>query len=129
MLSYLYATDGVSVSLLRGRGFAGDARRDVITKVENLTGSRHDDFLWGDHGNNRIEGLHGDDVIIGNGGDDYILAGHGTDTIVFSGNQADYTITRDGIRTEVVDGVAGRDGHDVIGHAEILRFADGDLIL
>jgi hypothetical protein len=128
-LSYLYSTDGVSLSLLRGRGFAGEARRDVVKDVENLTGTLHDDFLWGDHGNNRIEGLHGDDVIVGNGGNDYILAGIGTDVIVFSGNQGDYAITRDGIRTDVIDSVLGRDGHDVIGHAEILRFADGDLIL
>jgi Ca2+-binding RTX toxin-like protein len=129
MLSYVHSGEGVSVSLLRGRGFAGDARRDVISEVENLAGTLHDDFLWGDHRNNRIEGLHGDDVIAGNGGNDYILAGLGTDVIVFSGNQADYTITRDGIRTDVIDSVMGRDGHDVIGHAEILRFADGDLML
>ena len=129
MLSYFYSGEGVSVSLLRGRGFVGDARRDVISEVENLAGTLHDDFLWGDHRNNRIEGLNGDDVIAGNGGNDYILAGIGTDVIIFSGNQADYTITRDGIRTDVIDSVAGRDGHDVIGHAEILRFADGDLML
>ena len=72
-------------------------------------------------------GLHGDDIIEGADGDDYILAGFGTDTIVFSGNRADYTIVQDGIRTEVTDNV-GNNGHDIIGHAEILRFADGDLI-
>lgn len=50
------------------------------------------------------------------------------DVVVFSGNRADYTITQDGIPTGVIDNVGG-DGHDIIGHAEVLRFADGDFIL
>lgn len=128
-ITYQTSSSGVSASLLRGRGWVGDAAGDRYRSVENLIGSQQDDFLWGDHRNNRIEGLAGDDVIEGRGGNDYILAGHGTDTIAYFGNQAEYTIIRDGIRTEVIDSVAGRDGHDVIGHAEILRFADGDLLL
>jgi Bacterial pre-peptidase C-terminal domain/RTX calcium-binding nonapeptide repeat (4 copies) len=127
-LSYQNSTAGISASLLRGRGWAGDAQDDRISNIENLTGTRYDDFIWGDHGNNKLVGGNGDDVIIGNGGDDYILAGFGTDTIVFNGNQADYTVIRNGFRTEVTDNV-GLDGTDIIGHAEILRFADGDLIL
>ena len=129
MLDYLLSDTGVSASLLRSRGWAGDAAGDRLSSIEQLAGSNHDDFLWGDHGNNRLEGRHGDDTIVGNGGDDYILAGHGHDVIVYYGNQADYTITRDGIRTEVVHNNNGWEGHDIIGHAEVLRFADGDLVL
>jgi Ca2+-binding RTX toxin-like protein len=127
-LTYETATDGVSVSLLRGRGWEGDALGDRISNVENFFGSNFDDFIWGDNDNNRLEGGNGDDVIMGNGGNDYILAGFGTDVVQFSGNQADYTIVRDGIRTDVTDNV-GADGTDIIGHVEILRFADGDLML
>jgi len=36
---------------------------------------------------------------------------------------------KDGIRTEVTHLNGGPDGVDVIGDAEILRFADGDVIL
>ncbi|MBN7787746.1 hypothetical protein JYP51_22755 [Ponticoccus gilvus] len=127
-LDYIGSVEAVSVSLLRGRGWSGDAQGDQISNVENIAGSIHDDFLWGDHGNNRLEGSHGDDTLVGNGGDDYIFAGFGTDVVIFSGNRADYRITQDGIRTDVIDNVGG-DGHDILGHAEILRFADGDFIL
>ncbi|MBN7784935.1 hypothetical protein JYP51_08395 [Ponticoccus gilvus] len=127
-LDYIGSGEGVSVSLLRGRGWGGDAQGDRISGIENVSGSVHDDFIWGDHGANRLEGNLGDDTLVGNGGDDYILAGLGTDVIVYSGNRADYTITQDGIRTDVIDNVGG-DGHDIIGHAEVLRFADGDFIL
>ncbi|GAB5435182.1 hypothetical protein [Falsiruegeria mediterranea] len=127
-LTYIQSGEGVSASLFRGRGWSGDAQGDLISEIENLTGTNHDDFLWGDHGDNKLKGGHGDDEIVGAGGDDYILAGHGTDTIVYSGNRSDYTILQNGIRTEVIDSL-GRDGHDVIGHAEVLQFADGDFIL
>ncbi|MGX9353385.1 pre-peptidase C-terminal domain-containing protein (plasmid) [Shimia sp. W99] len=129
-LSYQYSSEAVSVSLLRGRGNGGDAHGDRISNIENLIGSNHDDMIWGDGGSNRLEGGLGDDTLIGNGGDDYILAGLGTDVIVFSGNQSEYTITRDGISTTVDHtGGTGLDGTDLIGHAEVLRFADGDFLL
>jgi Ca2+-binding RTX toxin-like protein len=129
LLDYVGSDSGVSVSLLRGRGWGGDAQGDRIAAIEGVAGSNHDDFIWGDHGNNRLEGRHGDDTLVGNGGDDYILAGHGHDMVVYSGNLADYTITHDGLRTEVIHNNDGWDGHDIIGHAEVLRFADGDLLL
>ncbi|SHJ73301.1 hypothetical protein SAMN04488012_11710 [Palleronia salina] len=126
-LSYLFSDTGVQVSLLRGRGWTGDVAGDRIDGFETLIGSYHDDFLWGDHGNNRLEGSTGDDTIVGAGGDDYILAGQGTDVIVYLGNRADYEIIQDGIRTDVISD--GWEGHDIIGHAEVLRFADGDVVL
>lgn len=128
-LIYTASTAAVSVSLLRGRGWGGDAEGDRISGIENVTGSLFDDMIWGDAGNNNLSGGNGNDTIAGGGGDDYILAGLGTDVILFSGNQSDYRISRDGIRTEVELLLDGFDGTDVIGHAEVLRFADGDLIL
>ncbi|MBN7786022.1 FG-GAP repeat protein [Ponticoccus gilvus] len=127
VLSYAASTTGISASLLKGRGWGGDAAGDSYIAIERLIGSNSDDFLWGDHAANRLEGGLGDDTLVGNGGDDYILAGFGTDVIVYAGNRSDYTIIQDGIRTEVISG--GWEGHDVIGHAEVLRFADGDVIL
>jgi len=129
-VDYSGASAGVSASLLRDRGFGGDAAGDRLQGIEALTGTRFADSLWGDHGANRLDGGHGDDTLTGNGGDDYILAGLGTDVIVFSGNRADYTITRAGFRT-VVDhgGGTSADGTDTLAHAEVLRFADGDMIL
>lgn len=127
-LSFALSDAAVRVSLLRGTGWSGDARGDKISGIENLIGTSHDDFIWGDHGINRLEGGAGDDTLVGNDGDDYILGGNGTDTAVFSGNQSDYSISRSGLRTDVIDTI-GNDGHDVLGHVEILRFADGELIL
>jgi|GEM_PF-2013071 len=128
-LTYMGSEEGVSVSLFRGRGYAGDAAGDQIENVENLTGSFQDDMIWGDNAINRLDGGYGDDTIVGAGGDDYILAGFGTDVIVFSGNRDEYAITQDGIRTEVEHLNDGVDGTDIIGHAEVLRFADGDFVL
>ncbi|MCI5098286.1 MAG: hypothetical protein MRY77_18385, partial [Rhodobacteraceae bacterium] len=110
------------------RGFAGDAQQDVITGIEDVTGSFHDDIIWGDHGANKLLGGAGDDTLIGNGGDDYLLGGFGQDVVLYAGNQADYQIRQDGAATWVTD-LAGGGGTDLIGQVEILRFADGDLLL
>jgi Ca2+-binding RTX toxin-like protein len=132
-VDYRHADAGVSMSLLRGRGFSGEAQSDRYIDIENLVGSNHDDRIWGDRSANVLDGRHGNDTIWGGGGDDLILAGHGTDVVVFGGNRADYDVRQNGFRVDV-EYVATRpdgldDGHDIVLHAEVLRFADGDLML
>jgi Ca2+-binding RTX toxin-like protein len=127
-LSYGFAGEGVSVSLFRGIGFAGEAQGDRLSAIENVIGSAHDDIIWGDHGANKLQGGAGDDTLIGNGGDDYLLGGFGQDVVLYAGNQSDYQIRQDGAATWVTD-LAGGAGTDLIGQVEILRFADGDLLL
>ncbi|MCI5095714.1 MAG: hypothetical protein MRY77_05325 [Rhodobacteraceae bacterium] len=126
LLSYGLSEDGVSVSLLRGRGWSGDAAGDRIRSVENLAGSHQDDFLWGDHRANVLIGGAGDDVLTGNGGDDYLFGGAGTDIAIFAGNRADYAIAQSGNYHQITG--PGGDLDQVAG-VEILRFADGDLLL
>lgn len=128
-MDFRFSDAGVSASLLRGRGWSGDAAGDRYAGIEQVNGSFHNDILWGDHGNNRLNGSHGDDTLIGNGGDDILIGGYGQDVIVFSGNRADYSVTQTGFRTDVTHLNDGADGHDVILHGEVLRFADGDLLL
>lgn len=129
-LAYDNSTSDLEVSLLRGRGGAGDAEGLRLSEIENLRGGAGNDRLTGDHGDNFLEGSLGDDTIAGNAGDDLIYAGFGTDVILFSYDQSDYTVTRDGARTTVdYTGIGEGDGTDVILNAEILRFADGDMIL
>jgi len=129
-VSYAGGREGVEASLLRERGGAGLAQDDLLRGIENLTGTAYDDLLTGDRGRNFLFGEGGDDIIMGNGGDDYILAGLGTDIIVFSYNRDEYTITQDGTATTVAQtGGNMLDGTDLIGNAEILRFADGDMML
>jgi len=120
ILSYENSAEGIYASLQRGRGWEGDATGDRFERFEWLRGTDHDDRLYGSRG---------DDTLAGGFGDDYMLAGVGTDTVLFSGARDEYSIVQDGIRTEVTHLNGGTDGVDVIGHAEILRFADGDVIL
>jgi Ca2+-binding RTX toxin-like protein len=78
---------GVVVSLITGTGSGGDAGGDTLTDIEGLSGSNHDDRLWGDDGDNYLAGLHGDDILKGGGGADTLygesgFGGTGNDTLV-----------------------------------------------
>jgi hypothetical protein len=128
-LDYLFSTEGISASLLKGRGWSGDASGDRYTDIENLFGTNADDFIWGDHSANRLEGRHGDDTFVGNGGDDYILGGFGKDTVIYSGARADYDILENNSFSVRVSHRDGFEGTDLLAHVEILSFTDGDIVL
>jgi Ca2+-binding RTX toxin-like protein len=98
---YRYSKEGVSVDLLKGAGFGGDAEGDVLTGIENISGSSADDKLTGDDGVNRLVGRQGNDVLSGGAGDDMLLGGSGADvhdggegmdTADFSGSWAGVTV-------------------------------------
>lgn len=108
--SYVDSYDGVLVSLITGTGAYGDAEGDVLVSIENLTGSRYDDILWGDNGRNAINGLGGDDTILGFGGADSLLGGDGNDQI-FGGDGDDLLSGDEGIDT--MDGGIGNDTYYV----------------
>lgn len=121
---------GVNLSLLRGRGWEGAAAGDRYSGFEQVHGTYGDDTITGDHGNNRLFGDGGDDILMGNGGDDYINGHLGTDTVIFGYDQSEYTVLREGLRTTVThNGTGSGDGTDTLDHIELLRFADGDVIL
>ncbi|MBC6442799.1 MAG: hypothetical protein GDA53_06700 [Rhodobacteraceae bacterium] len=67
---YSDSNAGVTVNLATGRGSGGDAHGDVLTSIENLIGSGHNDRLTGDGGNNVLKGGGGNDRLKGGGGDD-----------------------------------------------------------
>ena len=79
--SYTEAGAGVVVSLELGRGEGGEARGDILTALENLVGSAHDDVLRGDGTANILRGLAGADELYGNGGDDVLEGGAGADRL------------------------------------------------
>lgn len=95
--SYTSAGGAVQADLAGGDG--ADTGRAVVTEggrvttddieVENVTGTRFDDRLLGDTGNNELAGGGGDDVIKGKGGDD-ILGGNGGDDTLFPGPGDDF---------------------------------------
>ncbi len=70
IVSYRDAQAAVSVSLLNGRGYAGDARGDYYRGFEGVEGSRFDDALAGDNASNVLIGGAGADSLNGNGGFD-----------------------------------------------------------
>ena len=63
---------------------------EVLTNIENLTGSVNVDWLYGDNSANRLDGRAGDDFLRGLGGKDLILVGRGND--IAAGDAGDDTI-------------------------------------
>jgi Ca2+-binding RTX toxin-like protein len=138
-VSYFSSADGVTASLRNGPqidgapsgyGTGGDAALDLYFSIENLIGSRNDDSLTGNDLVNQLRGLSGDDLLLayggndrlsGNTGDDTIDGGAGSDFAVFSGNRAEYELTRTS-RTEVT--VSGPDGNDSLINVEYFQFDD-----
>ena len=57
------------------------ARGDVLSNIEDITGSAHDDTLTGDASNNTLTGGNGDDTLKGNAGADALNGGDGDDVI------------------------------------------------
>ncbi len=92
--SYLDSNTGVLVRLNDARAVKyGHAEGDKLTGVEHLIGSRHNDILAGDAGDNRLEGGDGNDELYGGagGGDDLMYGGNGDDRIF--GGQGNDTVT------------------------------------
>jgi Ca2+-binding RTX toxin-like protein len=132
LLSYNWYgfNEGISLSLLRGRGWEGRAADDRFTGIEHVAGGYGDDFIVGDHNHNRLFGGHGNDTLVGNGGNDVMDAGSGHDVVIFGYNQDQYSITQSG-RATIIEytGFGPGDGLDTVINAEVLRFADGDLLV
>ena len=78
---YTFSGAAVTVSLAINTGSGGDAQGDILTGIENLTGSAFDDILTGDNNVNRLVGGEGADSIYGGGGNDIILTGGGYDYV------------------------------------------------
>lgn len=135
-LYYTFAANAgdLHVSLIDERGHAGHAEDDVIRNIENLFGSFGDDTLVGDDADNLLNGYAGNNVLTGMGGDDTLIGNAYRDDIaVYSGTQDDYAIQQstnpeyDFVVRHTATG--GTDGTDHLRDIDILRFADGDLLL
>lgn len=97
-VSYFFATAGVHVDLSdTGLQNTGGAGSDVISSVENIIGSFHDDWLVGDEGGNRLTGGAGEDILVGGEGADSLNGGDDDDVLV------------GGAGNDVMDGGAGTD--------------------
>ncbi|MFA4969997.1 MAG: M10 family metallopeptidase C-terminal domain-containing protein [Sulfuritalea sp.] len=86
---------------------------------ESLVGTSYSDTLLG---------LAGNDSMTGGAGNDSINGGAGFDTAQYSGNQADYTVTKSvgyGYTVTDVSLANGNDGTDTLFAVEHLQFGDG----
>lgn len=110
--SYEGSPAGVTVDLLTGSNSGGDATGDVLTNVENLTGSSNDDVLIGDDTDNVLDGAGGNDTITGNDGADTISGGDsGDDTI------------DGGFGDDIIEGGPGADTLDGGGDLDTVSYA------
>ncbi|MGB3277870.1 MAG: Hint domain-containing protein, partial [Pseudorhodobacter sp.] len=80
-VDYTASSAAVNVNLAAGTASGGDAAGDVISNVENLTGSSFNDSLTGNTGANQLLGGAGNDSLFGGAGNDTIDGGAGTDSI------------------------------------------------
>ncbi|MBY0297354.1 MAG: hypothetical protein K2X71_15165 [Methylobacterium sp.] len=78
-------------------GYVTEADQDLITGIENVTGSGYADTLTGNGEANDLAGLAGHDLLDGGAGSDTLTGGAGHDTLV------------GGAGTDILDGGAGQD--------------------
>jgi len=84
MMRYVGSDAGVIVDLDAGTASGGHAQGDVLTDIERLFGSSHDDVLTGDAQNNWLFGDGGNDTLSGGAGIDKMFGGAGADSFVFN---------------------------------------------
>ncbi len=106
----------------------GDAEGDVLSSIENVTGSVYRDVLVGDANANTLSGSFGEDTLTGGAGDDTLDGGYGRDFAVYSGARSDYQIyfnAADGsFEVRDLNAADGDDGTDTVSGVEYLWFAD-----
>ena len=127
------------------RGVIDDAVGDDFSSIENVVGTRFNDWLGGDAGDNLIEGRRGNDWIVGRGGEDTLLGGEGGDhlfggagdDLLFGGPGADridggpgsdtvtYAGAAAGVAVNLGDETVGA-GQDTIEAVEVVIGSDGD---
>ncbi len=100
-VSYQGSDQRVIVRLIQGTGEDGHAEGDVISNVENVSGSDHHDGLVGDReanylagngGNDGLWGYSGDDILEGGAGADRLFAGAGVDTASYHSSDAGVSV-------------------------------------
>jgi len=92
-------------------------------------GNELDNDLLGNESDNTLSGATGNDTLHGAGGNDAIDGGEGTDSAAFTGNRADYVVTKVAGGYTVADQTAARDGTDTVQNVETLVFADRNVDL
>ena len=102
--AYWDAAKGVTADLQNRSANTGEAKGDRYFGIEGLDGSRFNDVLRGNGGDNRIFANDGNDRLEGRGGDDELFGQNGNDKL-FGGDGEDRL--NGGAGADVLDGGAG----------------------
>jgi Ca2+-binding RTX toxin-like protein len=95
--SYTRSASAVTVNLATNVNTGGDAAGDLLSNVEAVTGSSHNDtltggsgsdVLYGEAGNDTLQGNANNDILYGRSGLDTLTGGDGSDTFVFEAASA-----------------------------------------
>lgn len=86
LVSYANAQAAVVVDLGNNANNKGDAAGDVISSVQNVIGSEHNDRLAGDAHDNVLDGGAGVDSLAGGGGNDTYIVDNTKDVVTEAAN-------------------------------------------
>ncbi|MBB6055796.1 retention module-containing protein [Tolumonas osonensis] len=112
---YADATAGVTVNLSTNSATGGDGT-DILSNIENITGSNFDDSLTGNDGINVLNGGAGADTLTGGLGDDILTGGSGAD--IFKWTAADITSSGAPFEDTITD--FSIDQHDMLDLTDVL---------
>jgi hypothetical protein len=104
--------------------YTGNLDAATVYAHAMAVGDTQSTYAYAFSGNDLIMGSSGNDVLKGYAGKDSIDGGSGTDTVVYTGNYADYTVTKYTNGITVEDKISSRDGADALKNIEQLKFAD-----
>jgi len=106
MISYQLSPAGVTVSMLDPSINTGEAKGDSYVNMENLTGSEHDDILYGNNQpGTQLIGLGGNDELHGGTAFTTFIPGPGADKIFGGpgGGLIDYEIATSGLTASLAN--------------------------
>ena len=105
-VGYTLSRSGVTVRLAVGQLAGIHAVGDTFVSIENITGSKYDDSLYGDAGINILSGDAGNDVLAGGAGADTLRGGTGIDMIAYEGSNAAVNVN---LKTGILSGGHAQD--------------------
>ena len=115
----------IIADLLRPQNNAREARGDQYIDIENITGSRLADRIFGDNERNALRGDDGNDVLVGRLGDDNLRGGDGNDLLI-GGIGSDRLNGGDGFDTASYASAASRVSVSLNGMLDESGEAEGD---
>lgn len=120
---------GENLTIRGGAGqnkiFTGAGSQDIMCGADDdeLHAGAGDDTVGSAGGDDRIFGEEGNDAVFGGEGNDFLHGGSGIDVAAYSGNRADYVVTRDEGCTYVTL-KSNPNEADTLINTESIQFAD-----